>query len=135
MIPRTAELRDFLASSQEFRVADLYTFTLRDGTVLRYTSGDIPLTWGGNTWQVGLRIERSQIKLVIGLEVDGVDLTIYQDDSDQIAGNAFVVVATNGGLDGCRVQIDRAFLSSWVPPVIVGVVGKRFVGRVASLKA
>ena len=37
-----------LLNAQRFLFADLFTFTLASGTVLRYTSGDGDLTMGGN---------------------------------------------------------------------------------------
>ncbi len=46
-----ATLIALLNAAQQFVSADMYTFTLADGTVLYYTSADQDITIGGNTYK------------------------------------------------------------------------------------
>src|ERR1041385_2093059 len=121
MIPITNALRDFLASTNVLCVADLYTFFLNDGTTLRYTSSDVALEWDGNTYQVGLRFKHAPIKLTTGLQVDDLSLEIEPSPDDLVGNDPFLQLAVNGGLDGCYVQLDYAFLPTWDDD-IVGIV-------------
>lgn len=133
MIPLSGPLTAFLASNRNVCVADLWTFNLLNGTVLRYTTAGIDITFGGTIWVHGLRIERGKIKLTIGTQVDSLQVDCYPASTDMVGGNTFAKLAVSGGLDGCYVQLDRAFLSAWNEPV-VGIVPKRFYGRVADVQ-
>jgi hypothetical protein len=42
-----------LLASGRFVRADLWTITLNGGTVLRWTSHDLPISYGGFTWVTG----------------------------------------------------------------------------------
>lgn len=131
---RTAspELQALLASSNQFVMADLYTLTLLGGAVLRYTTTDIDITYGGNTWSAnGPRIERGRMRLVLGVEVDTLDVTIYPSASDLIAGQPFARAAVFGALDGARLRLDRAFLPAWGQPVAGTVL--LFEGRLSTI--
>lgn len=136
MIPVTTPVSNLLAqlagsapASRTLYVADLYTFNLQNGTVLRYSS-DQAITVAGVTWLgTGLRIERSKINLKIGVEVDQLDIDIYPSAADLVGANPFAQLAVAGGLDGCYVQVDRAVGPNAAN--IVGIIPKRFYGRVA----
>src|SRR5260370_23677993 len=52
MTPASAALKALLAT-RSFAVADLYTFTLVGGGVLRYTSYDTDILYNGNTYASG----------------------------------------------------------------------------------
>jgi uncharacterized phage protein (TIGR02218 family) len=79
------ELIELLHSSELFYKADLYSFLLSDGTVLRYTNADIDLIVGGNVYKSDeLLFERSNVTWSIGLDVDEMDLTVYVNDRDKI---------------------------------------------------
>ncbi|HWX56665.1 MAG TPA: hypothetical protein VN176_18935 [Verrucomicrobiae bacterium] len=56
-------LATWLQTATELRMADLYTITLKSGTVLRYTTWDSSLTVLGNTFLTGPpNIERTHIE-------------------------------------------------------------------------
>lgn len=110
------ELIALLNSSQQFAMADLLTITLKSGTVLRYTSADLPLTVGGNTFTPFL-FKRGKTRLVAGIEVDSLDLTLYAGVDNLISGVPWPRFAQNGGLDGALVKLERAFLPDWGQPV------------------
>lgn len=132
MIPVTTAVANLLATAKAFYAADLYTFNLAGGTVLRYSS-DQTISFGGNTWSgIGLRIERSKINLTIGVQVDQLTIDLYPTAADQVGSNPFAQLAVNGGLDGCYVQVDRAVGPSPNQP-ITGLIPKRFYGRVADI--
>ena len=128
----TQELFDLLHGSDQLLMADLYTIKLVNGTVLRYTNADMELTWGGNRYTLGPLLERTSTRVVLGLEVDTVDLTLTAlGDGILLEGLPFIHAVAAGALDGASIDIDRAFLSDWRAPV-VGTVNL-FSGRVSTV--
>ena len=108
------ELIAAINSGQEFLVADLYTFTLRDGTVLRYTSADIDLTVDGQVFSAqGPLIERSRLTLKAGIEVDTLDLTIYADQSHKIGTQGYHQAVRQGAFDGAGFLLQRLYMPVW----------------------
>lgn len=102
-----------LSTAREFFMADLYTFTLVDGTVLRFTSADIDITTGGRTFlHTGPLIKRSRTRQSIGISVDQLDLDISADASTLLSGLPWLQAITNGALDGAEVELERAFAAS-----------------------
>lgn len=107
-------LLNSLGGTAPVYVADLYTLTLLGGAVLRYTSADIDVRVGANTFTSrDLKIERSKIKWSTGVQVDELDVTLWGDASNLILGQPFIVVAANGGLDGATLRLDQAFMADW----------------------
>lgn len=105
----------FLQSATELRMADLYTITLTNGTVLRYTTWDTNLVVSGNTFLTGPpNIKRSHIEEKTGLDVSSIDLEISAGTSDLLAGpNIPILQAIAIGMfDGATVRIDRLFMDS-----------------------
>ncbi len=103
-----------LLASNQFLMADLLTITLNNGTVLRYTSADINIVSGGNTFlSVGPRMERGAAKQVIGTQVDTMELTLYPDTTDLVNGIPFLSAIVGGAFDGATVQLERAFMATW----------------------
>jgi hypothetical protein len=122
-------LQGLLAGNQ-FAIADLYTLTLRDGTILRYTSCDIDLVYSGNTYLAnGLKIRRGPITTSVGVEVDAVELTIECDGTDTLLGQPIPAFVRNGGLDGARVLIQRAFMGDQTGPQVTIIVADTYVMR------
>jgi len=109
MISVPTELQNLLLSSDSFLMADLYTFTLSNGTVLRYAGTDIDLTIDGNTYDSSVKIDRDNIKVTTGLEVDSLNLTIFPELTDLVAGVPFAQAVREGMFDGALVLIERAF--------------------------
>ncbi|MCK9622198.1 MAG: DUF2163 domain-containing protein [Methylobacter sp.] len=123
-----------LLATRQFFIADLFTITLADGTVLRHCSGDMNLSDGTNTFYANtLKLERGRITTAVGLTVDSVDLTIYAGSSDTIQGLPIPHFTRNGGFDGARILIQRAFMPTF-GDTAAGLV-YLFEGRVASPEA
>ena len=102
-------LKNLLLNSQVFFMADLFTITLTDGVVLRYTNCDVPLTVDGNKYSV-MVIERNGTKQMRGINVDELDMTIDTDKNDVIPGGlTFLQGIAAGTFDNAILRIDRVF--------------------------
>lgn len=130
---RTASvaLVTLLNGSQTLAYADLYTFTLQGGGVLRYTSADVPVTYGGNTFALGPLLSRSRTKLGIGISVDDLEINISADSAVQVNGKAMMTFLASGGLDGARLKLERAFMVDWSTAPAGTLV--MFAGRVSDV--
>lgn len=123
-----------LSSARQFWMADLYTFTLVDGTVLRYTSADIDIATGGNTFSHnGPIISRSRTKVALGTAVDQLDLNITATAETLLSGLPWLQAITNGALDGAQVKLERAFAASPEDAMSGNIAGtvNLFEGRVS----
>jgi uncharacterized phage protein (TIGR02218 family) len=89
--------------------ADLYTLTLLDGTVYRFTSYDLDLVHGGNLFvSTGLLFVRGRIRRAIGFKVDSMTLDVHSSAAQLMQGLPFLEFAHNGGLDGAGLLLERA---------------------------
>lgn len=112
--------------------ADLFTFTLKSGVVLRYTSADIDVTWGGQTWQSKTAegaplIERGEITYEPGLTVDQLEITIHTDETMGVSGLPWPHAIRVGLLNDATVEVWRAV--SLLGQPVAGII-PRFVGKV-----
>lgn len=122
-----AALMDLLDHDQ-FVMADLFTFTLLSGTVLRYTTADRPLTLNGNTYAAdGPLITRGATRCAVGLEVDTLTLKVQADASNLVDGVPWTRAALTGVFDGAEVMLERAFGPAWDQPMVATVA--LFSGR------
>lgn len=107
-------LKNFLNTAQRLLVADLYTFTLADSTVLRYAmaSQDIKLTTPTARTFVAsnVLIRRGSIKTVIGVEVDTLQLTVTASLTHLIGSTPWLQAVRQGSLDGAAVLAERLFM-------------------------
>jgi uncharacterized phage protein (TIGR02218 family) len=105
-------------------MADAFTFTLRSGTVLRYTNVDVSFTYGGNTFIANsVLVDGLKYKASIGLEVDQQQITVAACASDTIAGGApFLQALRDGAFDGCEIERDRVFFSDRIGGTAIGSV-------------
>ena len=103
-----------LNNSSEFQVADLLTITQINGAITRLTSADFDVIANSHTYlSSGPKFSRSMTKLIIGLEVDSMTLTMYCDPvNDLLGGIPWPAAAVNGALDGARVVVEKAFMGS-----------------------
>ena len=92
--------------------ADLYTLTLSDGTVYRWSGSDVALSGNSQTWTLGPGLQRTKVRFVIGTAVDDLRVTITDIRGTTINGIALMAFIAAGGLVGARLQLDRAF---WGP--------------------
>lgn len=115
MKPASAALRAILAGSQFF-MADCYSFTLVDGTMVRYTTADQDITdqaTGHIFSSKGPLFERSKVRLQIGVHVDELDIVLTAGPNDRIDGVPWLQALGAGVLDGAEIQLDRAFMPSF----------------------
>lgn len=125
-------LINLLNSGQQLLMADLYTFTLADGTVYRCTTCDIDLTVGGNLFtSTGPAIKRSNTKTVLGVEVDGLKITVASSASVLIEGVPILQAFVKGLFDGAIVQLGRVFMPTWGDTSLGAV--NLFTGRISDI--
>ncbi len=125
-----------LLNSQQFLMADLYTITLADGTVLRYTSADGDITYAGNLFSsAGSILTRGALRTVIGIEVDTLEVNFLTNSTVTINSLPVAQFAAQGGFDGARLELDTVFMpvNAW-GDTSNGVL-IQFVGRVAEVEA
>lgn len=121
----------------EFLMADAYTFTLANGTVLRWTNAQQDFKLGANTWSsVGPVIERSSCRQVLGVEVDTLDLTVAASSSLLVAGVTLLQALRSGVFDGATCLLNRVFFTA--SGVLVNSTGTGdlilFSGQVADVE-
>ena len=113
MIEATVQLAAFMDSARSAVRADLYTVTLASGQVLRWTSGNAPVTLpDGRTFAVGPLLNRSRLALVSGIEVDEMQVDITPRAADLVGGVPLLRIARVGGLRGCEVQLEWAYFNT-----------------------
>lgn len=129
-------LIDFLRSAQEYIRADLYTFALTGGGVLRYASAGQPIAYGGQAFNLGPPIGDHGVQSQRGLGGSSVDIVVLGDERFLVNGQPFLDFVENLGLDGAGVRIDRVFAASWSDMAAAGPVGGycRFSGRFSEAK-
>lgn len=122
-----------LLDSQQFLMADLYTFTLSDGTtILRYTNADGDLVVSGNTFTaMGPLLSRGNTTLKIGTEVDSLDVMLGTNVSVIQNGISIGHFAQQGGFDGARLKLERVFMGTWGDTSAGTLI--MFVGRVSDV--
>ncbi|MFZ5544405.1 MAG: DUF2163 domain-containing protein [Pseudomonadota bacterium] len=115
--------------------ADLYTVTLADGTVYRWSGSDVAITGNGHTWQLGPGIERTRLKWTVGVSVDTMGLTLADSQARPVLinGKGLLAFIAAGGLIGARVQVDRAFWGFGDPQPVGALLW--FTGRVAEVNS
>jgi len=123
-----------LNGGAQFQMADLYTFTLQGGTVLRYSGALTQIVdfATGRVFPLGPKFERSLINTVIGTQVDQLDVKIYPTATDTIGATPFLEAAWTGALDGALLQVERAFFAAGWGDTSPGTV-VLFAGRVSDL--
>jgi uncharacterized phage protein (TIGR02218 family) len=117
MKPASAELEAILASGGPYIFADLYTFSLRNGLTLRYTSGDRDITHGGHLFRSGGEISGhalvtgGRMRCVRGLEVDTTEITIAPGVNDTVNGIPMLKAIRQGQFDRANLLKERAFFA------------------------
>src|SRR5262249_61095863 len=110
MKPASTALIALLANSDRFIMADLYTFTLAGGLVLRYSAAPTAVSAKGHTFALGPKFERSKKKIVIGTQIDELDIRVYPEPTDMLGTLPFLEAAWQGQFDGALLQLERAFM-------------------------
>ncbi|OQS41122.1 DUF2163 domain-containing protein [Chromobacterium haemolyticum] len=126
-------LQALLNSGRAFFMADLYTFTLVGGAIVRYTSADVDLAVNGQSFSSkGPLFKRGRTRLTLGLEVDTLDLTLYADSTHTINGVPWLHAARVGALDAAAVRLERVFATDWTDTSAGSIL--LFEGRIADVK-
>src|SRR5260370_34340790 len=114
MKPASTALVALLASSKQFIMAALYTFTLAGslagGSVLRYSAAPTAVSGNGHTFALGPKFERSKTKVVIGTPVDELAVRVYPEPTALIGALPFLEGAWPGKLGGALLQPDRGVM-------------------------
>jgi uncharacterized phage protein (TIGR02218 family) len=126
----SAALISYLASNLEFLMADLYTITLINGTVLRYTNSDVNLTVGGNVYSKFL-LNRTQTKLMVGMTVDTLSVDASAMATDTINGVPWLTAVRRGALDGADIKLEKLFMPT-IGDTSLGTI-ILFRGRIADV--
>lgn len=103
----------FLQSATAMKMADLYTITLKAGTILRYTTWDTTLTVSGNTFLTGPpNFKRTAVEEKLGMDVSTIEVTIEASLTDLVNGVPILQAIGQGFFDGAAFRIDRLFMDS-----------------------
>jgi uncharacterized phage protein (TIGR02218 family) len=120
-----------LRGSSQFIMAALYTITLVGGSVLRYAAAPTELVANGYSFPLGPKFERSKTKVVIGTQVDELDVKVYPETTDLIGAVPFLEAAWQGQLDGAMLQVERTFMPTYGDTSPGTVV--LFAGRISDI--
>ncbi len=107
--PSAGALVAFLDSTTAAYMVDLYTITLYGGAVLLYTSGDVVAVVNGVTYAKGPIIKRGKTRILVGIAVDVLALTMFANAGVTVNGTPLLAFITAGGFDGAAVKLERAF--------------------------
>jgi uncharacterized phage protein (TIGR02218 family) len=131
MKPASGALVALLADSEQFIMADLYTFTLVGGSVLRYSAAPTAISANGHSFVLGPKFERSRTKVVIGAQVDELQVNVYPETTDLIGDLSFMEAVWQGQFDGALLQLERAFMPTYGDTSPGTVV--LFAGRISDI--
>jgi len=126
-------LFDFLLNSQTLIMADLYTLTLANNEIFRWTDYDLDLVKPVSGYiysSSGPILRRGKTRTVIGIEIDTLDVSICPRFTDLIDGLGILSAARAGLFDGARLVLERAFL---YPDQTMNGAVMLFSGRFADL--
>ena len=125
--------QNLLAAGGTLLRADLITITTQVGVVYRFTSADIDLTVGGNTYSHALKWSRMGTSQGIGTMPDQIDIELYDDGVLQFYGTTLMTAVAAGLFNGATVQIDKLVMPTWgdTSPGICGW----FLGYVSTPKS
>ena len=120
------------AGDASFVMADCYTITLSNGVIVRFTTWDWDVVYGGNTFAANaVLISGLKFKASVGLEVDRQQIVIAAWPGATVNGAPWMMALRDGTFDGAWFQRDRVFISGALPGGIDGVT--LFKGRVATV--
>lgn len=120
-----------LLATGSFVKCDLWTITLSGGVVIRWTSHDTDISYGGNTFTKGPIIDRGQITEKTGVDVSTLEMSITAVYDDYINGVPLIQFISRHGFDGANVKLERAYAADWSTPIIGSII--KFAGKVTSV--
>ena len=111
MKPASGTMISNLATYQNFWVANLFTITLLDGTVLRYTDFQSPVKLSGNTFSdAGPYPLWSGFSQKIGVEVDEAKMQLWALYTNLVESTAVLQLFGQGAFDGADVLVQRCIM-------------------------
>lgn len=107
------KLLSYLHTEKYMQSCDLYEFVLRSGVSYYYADTDTDVIYNGHRYVAdGPIITRTQIKVSSTVAVDKLTVTMHCTAKDMIGGIPIIAVAHNGGFEGARVRLLRAFFDN-----------------------
>lgn len=128
----TPDCATLLQTSREIFMVELLTLTLPDGAAIRWSCGDVAVSYGGSTWLPGPLVERDSVRLSTGIEVTSCSVTFHADDSVSVAGVPLLQAARRGLLGGASIKIEKGFTDNPANP-LAGLV-HIFEGRIGDVE-
>lgn len=142
-----------LIFSGQYVSFDLYTITLFNGVVIRFTTADFPIAFNGAVWATTPLVDQKDSKTQghwkVGLDTDTWLVVVMPRPFDPVTGAAFpdtignlpwIQAAQGGALDAADFQVDEAVFASvptWpIAPggaVPSGIIPGKFAGVVAEV--
>lgn len=110
--PAPGQLLTFLNSWRTLRFAELYTFATADAQAFRFTSGDRLISVNGNAFALGPKIERSQVRLSVGIEVDTLNVDLHAEPAVMLGALPLVQAFAQGLLDNGTLRVERLYLDN-----------------------
>ncbi len=121
-----------LLATGNARLADVYTFTLVDGTIVRYTSLDQDVMANGFLFSSkGPLITRGTVKAQRGLAVDSLAVTFAAKPTITLGGMPLLWLLEAGAFDGATCLVETAVMPTWGDTTGGTVI--RFLGRVSDI--
>lgn len=102
----------FLNSATEIMMADLYVFTTAGGMIYRYTSGDRALSVNGVSYNLGPKIARSEVRTIVGIEVDTLTVDLYAEPIVAMGAIPMIQALAQGAMDNGTLRVERLFMNS-----------------------
>lgn len=147
---RSTGALEALLETAQFIEAFHYTYTLVDGTVLRFSAYDADISYGGHTWPAGAPIHdvAESASWHTGLDMDSWQYKVYPRQVDAVSGAQFPdlldglpwsTAARIGILDGAVVEVLCAYADTApTDPAAYGVLQPAgvltlFKGRIAAV--
>jgi len=107
--PSTGALIAWLLTHRQAMPVDLWTVTLLNGSVLRWSGGDRLVTVNGSTWAPGPGVSRSNIRQSVGVDVDAMAVDLIAGPADLVGGVPILQALRLGAFAGSTWRVDRAF--------------------------
>ncbi|MGB8601973.1 MAG: DUF2163 domain-containing protein [Rhizomicrobium sp.] len=106
-----AALAAALASHSHFYLANLFTVTLSDGTVYRWTDWEQNLTASGHTY-TAMKLKRGKWSLTNSMTVPCMDFSLYATNAAFDGGASIKTQVLNGLFDDALILHSRAYMTS-----------------------
>lgn len=102
-------LAALLNSGAPLLKADIYRVKLRNGTIYRWSGGDVALQVAGNLYTLGPGIRRTRVRWQVGIQTDTMTLTLTDIAGDLFNGQTLAAFVRAGGFDGAELRVEKVF--------------------------